>query len=631
LRLELEKAPASSSSDVFSPPGAIMIGRVFSGAAAGLLLAGLASAGVDTTSRLARAAEAALYASALLADEAWFTDEAKKAGIDFVHFNGMSGDFLIGEIMGAGGAFVDFDNDGDLDVYLVQGGTLGKGPPLPPVPKAPLTDRLYRNDLVVRADGTRTLRFTDVTEGSGLVGRSYGMGVATGDFDNDGRVDLYRTAFGPDQLFRNTGSGTFTDVTDRAGVNNPHWSVSASFVDIDRDGWLDLVVGNYLDHRIDDGVRCTTRTGRRDYCGPRSYAPVPDRLYRNRRDGTFVDVSVEAGVSREYGPTLGVVAADVNADGWPDVYVANDGEPNLLWMNEQNGRRFRNTALLAGAALNNLGSAEGSMGVDAGDFDNDGDEDLFVTNLPGETNTLYVNDGAGLFEDRTTAAGLAIPSLPYTGFGTAWFDFDNDGWLDLLVANGAVRIVEGLAGGTDPLPLRERNQLFRNLGPSALAGGSARRPNWRGFEEVTSRAGAVFELSEVSRGAAFGDVDNDGDVDVLIANNNGPARLLINHVGQRNRWVGLRLVGNPGQDMLGARVGVFRDKGPPLWRRARADGSYASASDPRVLVGLGDAAVRRVRVVWPSGRVEDWTDVAAERWITLKEGSGGARAPLGVK
>jgi hypothetical protein len=595
-----------------------MIGRVCSGAAAGLLFAVLGSAATGTALEPPPgAAHAASHASALLAGEAWFTDEAKKAGIDFVHFNGMSGDFLIGEIMGAGGAFVDFDNDGDLDVYLVQGGTLGKGPPLLPVPGAPLTDRLYRNDLVVRADGTRTLRFTDVTEGSGLVGRSYGMGVATGDFDNDGRVDLYRTAFGPDQLFRNTGSGTFTDVTDRAGVNNPHWSVSASFVDIDRDGWLDLVVGNYLDHRIDDGVRCTTRTGRRDYCGPRSYASVPDRLYRNRRDGTFVDVSVEAGVSREYGPTLGVVAADVNADGWPDVYVANDGEPNLLWMNEQNGRRFRNTALLAGAALNNLGSTEGSMGVDAGDFDNDGDEDLFVTNLPGETNTLYVNDGAGLFEDRTTAAGLAIPSLPYTGFGTAWFDFDNDGWLDLLVANGAVRIVEGLAGGTDPLPLRERNQLFRNLGPGALAGGSARRPNWRGFEEVTSRAGAVFELSEVSRGAAFGDVDNDGDVDVLIANNNGPARLLINHVGQRSRWVGLRLVGNSGQDMLGARVGVFRDKGPPLWRRARADGSYASANDPRVLVGLGDAAVRRVRVIWPSGRVEDWTDVAAGRWITL--------------
>jgi hypothetical protein len=328
-----------------------------------------------------------------------------------------------------------------------------------------------------------------------------------------------------------------------------------------------------------------------------------------------------------------------------------------LWINQRNGR-FRNTALLAGAALNGLGSAEGSMGVDAGDFDNDGDEDLFVTNLPGESNTVYVNDGSAIFEDRTAMAGLAIPSLPYTGFGTAWFDFDNDGWLELLVANGAVRIREGLARTTDPFPLHERNLLFRNLGAGR-------------FEEVTTRAGAVFELSEVSRGAAFGDVDNDGDIDVLITNNNGAARLLINHVGQRSRWVGLRLVGGstsltaggstsltagpdpstisgspraqstgePGRrvggpgprDMLGARVGIFRKEGPPLWRRARADGSYASANDPRVLVGLGDATtVPRIRVVWPSGRVEDWTDVALGRWITLKEGSG-ARAPQNVK
>jgi hypothetical protein len=461
------------------------------------------------------------------------------------------------------------------------------------------------------------------------------MGVAAGDFDNDGYVDLYRTALGASQLFRNNGDGTFTDVTHRTGTGNSRWSVSAAFVDFDRDGWLDLYVGNYLDHRVDDGIRCSTRTGRRDYCGPRSYTPVPDRLFRNRRDGTFVDVTAEAQVSRHIGPALGVVAADVNADGWPDIYVANDGEPNFLWINERNGR-FKNTALLAGAALNSFGSPEGSMGVDAGDVDNDGDEDLFVTNLPGETNTLYVNDGSGLFEDRTTIAGLAIPSLPYTGFGTAFFDFDNDGWLDLLVANGGVRIVESAARASNPFPLDERNQLFRNVGAGQLAGPPARQghpnaaaalgtpaPRWGGFQEVTSRAGAAFELSEVSRGAAFGDVDNDGDVDVLITNNNGPARLLINHVGQRNRWVGLRLVGAQGRDMLGARVGVFRDEGPPLWRRARADGSYASANDPRVLVGLGKAAaVRRVRVIWPGGAVEDWTDIAVGKWITLREGSG---------
>lgn len=616
-----------------------MTRRLYSSVPAGVLLAVLGSEGAGVTSGRPSGAhvDAAAQASALPADESWFTDRAKEAGIDFVHFNGMSGGFFISEIMGAGGALFDFDNDGDLDIYLVQGQMLGPGKTLDdalfaPQAPLPLTDRLYRNDLVVRADGTRTLRFTDVTKGSGLVGRSYGMGVATGDFDNDGRVDLYRTALGPNQLFRNNGDGTFSDVSDRTGTSDPRWSVSASFVDIDRDGWLDLYVGNYLDHRVDRAdPKCFTRTGERDYCGPRSYTPLPDRLYRNRRDGTFVDVTAEALVAREYGPALGVVAADFNADRWADIYVANDGEPNVLWINQRNGR-FRNTALLAGAALNSVGSAQGSMGVDAGDFDNDGDEDLFMTNLVGETNTLYVNDGTGLFEDRTATVRLGVPSLPYTGFGTAWFDFDNDGWLDLLVANGAVRIVEGLARATDPFPLHERNQLFRNLGTGPLAGSPARQPRWGAFEEVTARAGAVFELSEVSRGAAFGDVDNDGDVDVLVTNNNGPARLLINHVGQRNRWVGLRLVGGPGpRDMLGARVGVFRNEGPPLWRRARADGSYASANDPRVLVGLANAAtVRRVRVIWPSGRVEDWTNIAVGRWITLKEGTGTQASPSGL-
>ena len=570
--------------------------------------------GVGETAR-AGAAYAASHASALPADDAWFTDRAEAVGIDFVHFNGMSGEFYISEMMGAGGALFDLDNDGDLDIYLVQGQMLGSGKTLdqavtPPRGVLPLTDRLYRNDLVVHADGTRTLRFTDVTDASGLGVRAYGMGVATGDIDNDGWVDVYRTGLGPNQLFRNNGDGTFTDVSDRTGTSDPRWSVSASFVDVDRDGWLDLYVGNYLDHSVDDEIRCFTRTGERDYCGPRHYPPVPDKLYRNRRDGTFVDVTAAAQMAGDYGSALGVVAADVDADGWADIYVANDGEPNQLWINQQDGR-FRDSALLAGAALNGVGSAEGSMGVDAGDFDADGDDDLFMTHLVAETNTLYINDGAGLFEDRSAMVGLGVPSLAYTGFGTAWFDFDNDGWLDLLVANGAVRILDALERATDPFPLDEPNQLFRNLGTGR-------------FEEVTGRAGAVFALSEVSRGAAFGDVDNDGDLDVLVTNNNGPARLLINHVGQRNRWVGLRLVGGPGpRDMLGARVGVFRDEGPPLWRRARADGSYASANDPRVLVGLGEAAtVRRVRVVWPSGRVEDWTDIAVGRWTTLTEGTG---------
>ena len=559
---------------------------------------------------------AAAHAAARPADEAWFTDRAEAVGIDFVHFNGMSGEFYISEVLGSGGALFDFDNDGDLDIYLVQGQMLGPGKTpdqalVPPQGPPPLTDRLYRNDLEVHADGTRTLRFTDVTGSSGLGVRSYGMGVATGDVDNDGWVDVYRTRLGANQLFRNNGDGTFTDVSQQTGTSDPGWGVSASFVDIDRDGWLDLYVGNYLDHRVDiDEIECFTRTGEQDYCGPKGYAPVPDRLYRNRRDGTFVDVTAEAQVAREYGPALGVVAADVDADGWVDIYVANDGQPNQLWINQRDGR-FRNSALLAGAALNGDGRAESSMGVDAGDVDADGDDDLFMTHLSTESNTLYINDGAGLFEDRSAIAGLGAPSVAYTGFGTAWFDFDNDGWLDLLVANGAIRTLEVLVQAGDPFPLHQPNQLFRNLGTGR-------------FEEVTGRAGAVFELSEVSRGAAFGDLDNDGDVDVLITNNNGRARLLINNVGHRHRWVGLRLVGGAGpRDMLGARVGVFRDDGPTVWRRASTDGSYASANDPRVLVGLGDTTtVSRIRVVWPSGQVEDWTDIPIDRWLTLTEGTG---------
>ena len=290
--------------------------------------------------------------------------------------------------------------------------------------------------------------------------------------------------------------------------------------------------------------------------------------------------------------------------------MANDGDDNQLWINRRDGT-FRDGALLAGVALNHAGMAEAGMGVDAGDVDNDGDVDLFVTHLDNETNTLYVNDGTGMFEDRSARARLAAPSVPFTGFGARWFDADNDGWLDLLAVNGAVSVLQPLLQAGDPFPLHQRNQLFRNLGDGR-------------FEDASDRAGAAFRRSEVSRGAAFGDLDNDGDVDVVIGNNNGPARLLLNELGNRHHWLGLRLVGGePPRDMLGARVGVFPADRPPLWRRAGSDGSYASASDPRVLVGLGPAAtVQRVEVIWPGGRVEEWTDLAAERWFTLTEGTG---------
>ena len=543
----------------------------------------------------------------------WFTDTAVENGLDFVHFNGASGEFYSPEIMAPGVGLLDYDNDGDLDVYLVQGQMLGAEktigqalfPPRGPVPPA---GRLYRNDLQVHADGTRTLRFTDVTDESGIDTRGYGMGIATGDIDNDGWVDLYLTNFGRNQLFCNNGDGTFTDVSRHSGTDDDGWGVSASFVDYDRDGWLDLYVGNYLHYGIETAKECLSTTGGRDYCAPQVFRPQPDRLYRNQRNGQFVDVTTTALVGRAFGAALGVVTADFDGDGWVDIYVANDGHENQLWMN-QHDQTLTNAGLLSGTALNADGETEASMGVDAGDFDNDGDEDLFMTHLTDQTNTVYVNDGTGLFEDQSARSGLSLPSFSYTGFGTAWFDFDNDSWLDILAVNGMVRdMAEGV---NEPFPYAQRNQLFRNLGHGR-------------FEEVTSQAGAVFQLSAVGRGAAFGDVDNDGDVDVLVGNDNGRARLLINQVGNRHHWLGLRLVGKQAhRDMLGARVEVVRNGRATLWRRARADGSYASANDPRVHVGLGEEAeVSRVRVHWPSGDVEEWSDVAVDRWTTLIEGSG---------
>jgi hypothetical protein len=560
-----------------------------------------------------RATTSTAYKSAGV-DEDWFVERAAATGLDFVHFNGMSGELYYPEIMAPGVGLLDYDNDGDLDVYIVQGQMLGKTKTLSDAlfpPKGPLSDRLFRNDLAVNQDGTRTLRFTDVTEASQIDVRSYGMGVATGDFNNDGWVDLYRTGLGQAVMLRNNGHGTFTDVTRETGTENRGgWGVAAAFVDYDRDGWLDLYAGNYLIWGVEADVNCLSVSGQPDYCPPNSYRAQPGRLYRNRGNGTFADVTAKALVGGAYGPGLGVSTADFDRDGWVDIYVANDGQANQLWINQRDGT-FKDAGLLSGAAVNGGGNAEASMGVDAGDFDNDGDDDLFITNWLDQMNILYVNDGSGNFQDRKAASGLGPPSLAKTGFGSAWFDFDNDTWLDLLTVNGGVATIEALARAKDPFPLKMKNQLYRNLG------------NGR-FEDVSDRGGAPFRLLEVGRGAAFGDIDNDGDTDVVVGNASGPIRLLINNIGNRNHWMGLRLVGGAqDRDMLGARVEIRRKEGPTLWRRARSDGSYASANDSRVLVGLGTSqAVPSVRVQWPSGRVEQWPEVAIDRYTTLKEGTG---------
>ena len=549
-------------------------------------------------------------------DGEWFTDAAVEAGLDFVHFSGASGQMFFPEIMGSGVGLLDYDNDGDLDAYFAQGQMLATDTGVdeawfPAAGPRPPRGRLYRNDLLVGADGARTLRFTDQTDMSGIDTLGYGMGVAAGDIDNDGWVDIYLTHVGPNQLFRNQGNGTFTDVSRLSATDDPGWGVSAAFLDYDRDGWLDLYVGNYVHYDVAEDITCPTATDGQDYCPPRAYRAQPDRLFRNRGDGRFADVTATALGGREFGPALGVATADFDGDGWIDIYVANDGEANQLWINQQDGT-FRDTGLLSGSALSTHGSAEASMGVDAGDFDNDGDEDLFMTHLRGEGNNLYVNNGTAVFSDQSVRSRLGPASLGYTGFGTAWLDVDNDGWLDLLAVNGTVHVFREALNRR--FPYDQHKVLFRNLRDGR-------------FAPATDRAGAAFDVSSVGRGVAFGDVDNDGDSDVLVSNVNTAAQLLVNHLGSRQHWLGLRLVGGEAspRDMLGARVAVLRDDTPTIWRRSRADGSYASANDPRVLIGLGElTAPPRIRVEWPSGHVEEWADLAVDRWTTLREGSPNA-------
>lgn len=532
-----------------------------------------------------------------------FVDATDAAGLKFVHLNGASGQYYIAEQMGSGVALFDYDNDGDLDVFLVQGGSAFAGDEVKQNPGS----RLFRNELSTASDGKRTLRFTDVTATAGVGWREYGMGAATGDYDNDGDLDLFLTSFGPEALFRNNGDGTFSDVTSQAGVSDPLWSTSASFCDYDRDGDLDLFVANYLDFTVADKKICSDALGARDYCSPKSYRPLPDRLYRNEGGGRFTDVTASAGIAKAYGAGLGVVAGDYNADGWLDFYVANDATPNQLWINRRDGT-FVDEGLISGAAVNAAGNPEGSMGIASGDVDADGDEDLFVTNIIGETFVLYENDGKGGFDDARGRWGVAQRTGGFTGFGTDWIDYDNDGWLDLFVANGAVNIVEALRG--QPNPYRMPNQLFRNTGD-------------RKFVETTGAAGPAFATAGVGRGAAFGDVDNDGDVDIVTTSNGGPVRLLLNQ-SAGHHWLQVRLQQGTGNRFgLGARVVVERAGQPGLTRRVKTDGSYLSASDIRAHFGLGTfSKVDAIVVTWPDGQTERWRGQPADGLLTLRRGEG---------
>jgi hypothetical protein len=540
-----------------------------------------------------------------------FREVAAQTGLNFRHFTGATGEFYIPEIMGAGVALFDYDNDGDLDVFLVQGSMLDKAKSpndalFPPRPGWRPGCRLFRNEFIP----TGKLRFTDVTEQAGVAHQGYGMGVAVGDYDNDGFLDLYVTSFGANVLYHNNGNGTFTDVTKEAGVDDPRWSTSAAFFDYDRDGKLDLFVLNYVDFTLKGNKKCQAATGEPDYCTPAAYSPVPARLFHNVGKGKFVDVTESSGIARAYGPGLGVVCADFNGDGWPDIFVANDGAANLLWINKGDGT-FEESALISGAAYAEDGVARAGMGVTAEDFDNDGDEDLLVTNLRREGSTLFRNNGRGLFSDASREFGLSKATFLFTGFGVQWFDYDNDGWLDLFIANGSVTLLESLRG--TPYPFHQKNQLFHNEGG-------------RKFLETSGAAGPALQLSEVSRGAAFGDIDNDGDIDIVVSNNNGPARLLLNETESHNHWLEVSLEGvKDNRYGIGARLGLLRKGDKPLWRRVHFDGSYCSASDRRAHFGLGrNPEIEGIEVQWPSGSREWFAGVKADTRVTLRQGTGKA-------
>ena len=539
-----------------------------------------------------------------------FRDIAEESGLKFQHFTGATGEHYIPEIMGPGAALFDYDNDGDLDIYLVQGTQLDprKKPGdllLPSPPDGKPGNRLFRNELSTAGK----LQFTDVTDQAGVGHVGYDMGVAVGDYDNDGDLDLYVTSLGSNVLYRNNGNGTFREVTRQAGVNDLRWSTSAAFTDYDGDGRLDLYVSNYIDFTLQGNQRCYSDTGELDYCNPNVYRAVPSRLFHNLGNGRFADATASSGIGSKAGPSLGVVCADFDGDGRIDIYEANDGTANFLWRNQGNGT-FVETALPTGVATNAEGLPQGGMGVSFSDFDNDGLQDLLVTNLSLEGTVLYRNEGKGYFYDATAEFGLLPLTLPFTGFGTEGFDYDNDSRLDLFIANGAVRAIESQQNS--PYPFRQPNLLLHNEGKG------------RGFRDAGGEAGPVMELSEVSRAVAFGDIDNDGDIDVLLTNNNGPVRLLLNQSQTDAHWLQVRLEAPERNRFgIGAVSDVLRPRKNALRRHVHTDSSYLAGSDVRAHFGLGsDFEISAVVVHWPDGVSEKFTGIATDRVVTLRRGSG---------
>lgn len=523
----------------------------------------------------------------------WFEEEALVRGMDFRHESGAKGRYLMPEIMGGGAALVDVDGDGDLDAYLVQS---GHEPATTPPANAP-GNRLYLN----RGAGT----FVAAAK-SGAEHRGYGMGVVAGDYDNDGDVDLYVTNLGANALLRNDGQGRFENVGAAAGVDDEGWGTAAVFADFDVDGDLDLFVVNYVDWHIGIERDCHDYgTGARNYCDPQNYdRPAPDRLFRNDGDGTFTNVSAEAGLGAVFGNGLGAVSADFNGDGRMDVFVANDKTMNQLWLN-QGGLAFVDEAALWGCATDDHGVAKAGMGVAAADADNDGDADILVVNIEGETDSWFRNEGTH-FVDATAAAGLATTSRRYTRFGIALEDFDNDGRLDLYEANGRV----------SHTPEPEAKDIFAE--PNVLLRGVDEGR----FTPVEPSGGVASTLIHTSRGVAVGDVDGDGGLDLLVSNRDAAPYLLMNQVRQRGAWLRFRVLDDSGRDSLGAVVAVTVNT-QRLRRHVQTAGSYLASRAPTVHFGLGDAQqALDVRVTWPDGSGESFGDYAAGAVEILRRNAG---------
>ena len=525
-------------------------------------------------------------------------DVAAAAGIDRLNVSGGPAMDYIVDANGNGAAFFDYDTDGDLDALLVNGSTrelLARG----------------GSDMVALYQNDGGGRFTDVTAAAGFNRRGWGAGVCVADYDNDGFQDAYITAFGANVLWRNSGKGTFTDVTRRAGAGRTGWSTSCAFGDYDRDGHVDLYVAAYV--QFDEkAIPARAATGNCRFmaadvfCGPKKLTGEKDVLYRNRGDGTFEDVTERAQITDPGHYGFGVLFSDLNDDGWPDIYVANDSVPNLLFQNRGNGT-FTEMGLLSGAALSGDGRPQAGMGVDAGDVNGDGLPDLVVTNFSHDHNTLYENGPAGVFTDRSYATGIAATAGPYLGWGVKLADMDNDGRLDLFIANGHVYPEVDRHGlGTR---YHQRKQLFVNEG--------------RRFRHASAEVGGGLLLEKSSRGAAFGDYDSDGDIDVLVINMNDRPTLLRNDTARTAHWITLRLVGvKSNRDGLGARVRIEAG-GKRQTAEVRGDGSYLSHSDTRAHFGLGAATrVDRIEIRWPSGLVETATGLAADRFYMAREGSG---------